>query len=457
MHRLKTLYKWICSFIVVWLMAHSLITSAASASSISYIRDTEIENAIRYYCQPIFEVAGLDAASVNIHIINDKRLNAFVAQGQQIFINTGTIAAAEKPEEVIGVLAHETGHITGGHLSQLYANYERAQDINIAAAVLGIPLAILSGQPEVAIAALGLGSQVATRGFLKYTRANEEAADQAALTFLDAAGITSEGMLTFLNKIHKQSQIYSDAQNPYSQTHPLTQSRVNFVEHHTQRSSYTGKKMSEEFYRIHDRIRAKIIGYVDGLETVNKVYPESDNSIPAQYARAIAHKENGNYDLSLEIVRSLQAQVPEDPFFIELEGDILLDAARIEESIEAYDRALAIIPWAALIHQNAGRARIETQDPELLPAALKNLKTAARLEPNVSSNWRLLATVYGRMGDQANTALALAEEALLRNRLPNAVTQSNKALDLLPRGSAGWLRAEDINLRAKDLQKDKKS
>lgn len=433
--------------------ALSLVTSSVSASNISFIRDTEIENAIRYYSLPIFNVAGLDARDVQIHIINDKRLNAFVSGGQQIFMNTGTLMTADDPSEVIGVIAHETGHITGGHLSQLHRNLENAQTQSIAALLLGIPLAILSGNGEVAAATLGLGSQIATRGLLSYTRANEEAADQAGITFLDEAGITSEGMLKFLERIHEQSKLYSDNQNPYIQTHPLTVNRVNFVKNHTQISRLTGKKMSAEFYVIHNRVRAKLIGFIEDFDNVFRIYPESNQSIPARYARAIAYKEHGEYDKSLAIIETLKESVPNDPFFYELEGDVNLDAARIEKAIVAFDKAIEILPWASLFHQAAGRARLETNDPEMLPEALVNLKEAVKFEPKSSSSWRLLATVYGKLEDFPNLAFALAEEAFLRNRLDTAIIQSEKAMDLLPRGSPKWLRAEDINISALDIQK----
>lgn len=436
------------TFSLITLVIGLATGATAQARNLSFIRDTEIENAIRYYSAPIFNVAGLDVQTVRIHLVKDSRLNAFVAGGQRIFIHTGLLTEADNASQVIGVIAHETGHITGGHLAQFDTIRESAQTQQLATMLLGIPLALATGRGDALAASIALGQQVGQRSFLQYTRTMEQSADQAAVSFLDGAKMSAEGLLAFFEKLKRNEALYSADQNPYTRSHPLTEDRMTFIRHHVQISKYSDKELPDEYKLLHDRVRAKLRGYLMPRDQVLTHYPKSDQSVPARYARAINLMQQHKYDESLQLVDVLLAESPKDPFFHELKGDILFDAGRMDDAIAAFSDALDILPWAAMIHQARARAYIELDSDETLQKAVEDLKEAVRYEPWSTFNWRLLATAYGRLDDQGNTALALAEEAIRSNKKQQAKTYSKRAMDQLPEGSPGWLRAQDIEYQA---------
>ncbi len=448
----KRLTLWI-TVLVVCLVA--LPVRPGTAQGISLIRDTEIENTIRVYSAPLFNVAGLDASFVRIHLVQDKRLNAFVAGGQRIFVNTGLLMRADGPGQVIGVLAHETGHITGGHLARMQDAIRNAQATSIAALILGVPAAILSGDPKAAAAANAAGQSMAMRNLLAYTRTMERSADQAAVEFLNDAQISSQGLLEFMEILEKNSRLYASNLDPYLQSHPLTEDRIIFMREQVALSPFTNVPISDQLIDMHERMRAKLIGYLDAMPQVLARYPENDNSLYSRYARSVANMRLSQTERALVLVDSLLEEYPQDPFFWELRGDILKNAGRIEGAIAAYQQAVDILPWAALIRVSLAQMQLALNDERLLPAATDNLEQALRYEPWLAYAWRNLGIAFGRAGDHGNASLALAEEASRRGNLKAAIQQANRAMDRLPSGSAGWMQAQDIKLLAERIQKQR--
>lgn len=440
------------SAVMATVMAVFFALSAPTAYAQGLIRDTEIENTIRVYTAPIFKAAGLDPSVVRIHLVNDSSLNAFVANGQRIYIHTGLLMRAEDPGEVIGVLAHETGHITGGHLARFGEGLADAQNANLIALLLGIPAAVLTGRGDVAAAALSLGNQIGTRKFLSYTRANEQAADQAAVGFLDQAGISSQGMLEFMELLTQEEKLYVENPNPYTRTHPLSRERVDFIRNHLENSKLKNTDLDPSYKVLHERMRAKLRGFILPPHQTYQLYPESDRSVPARYARAIALMQESQTPQAVAAIDALIDDYPDDPFFIELKGDILRDGARLEEAIEPYKKAIEILPWSALIRASLARTLVELNNPDYDDEAEKQLREALRYEPWMSSAWRLLATVYGRRGDFGEASLAQAEEAINQGRKEDALGHAKRALDQLPNGTPGWLRAQDIEVQASRKQ-----
>lgn len=412
-----------------------------------FVRDTEIENTIRVYVRPIFEVAGLDPSFVRVHLIESAVLNAFVSGGQRIFVHTGLLRAADHPGQVIGVFAHEVGHITGGHLIALRENLERAQATQIAAMLLGIPLALATGQGDLAAAATTAGATLATQNFLAYNRAMEQAADQAAVTYLDEARISSRGFAEFFDKLQRQSRLYTTETNAYTQTHPLTSERIAFARNHAANSPYADRPFDPELIAMHARLHAKIDGYLMTPDSVLGHYGAEDGSIPARYARAIALMRLHRVDEALGLIDGLIEEAPDDPFFHETKGEILRDAGRLAEAVPAYRRAVEILPWAALMRARLGQTMLELNDPRLDDEMLEHLREAVRYEPWLGSAWRTLAGAHARMGDIGNAALAQAEAAALRGDMDMARREAERAMEILPNGSPGWLRAEDISLQ----------
>lgn len=419
-------------------------TGESRASGISFIRDTEIENTIRVFATPLFEAAGLEAADIRIHIIKDPSLNAFVAGGQRLFINTGLLMKAEHAGQVIGVIAHETGHISGGHLLRLKEKLRNSTAQTILAYVLGGVAAVASGKPGAAAAVIAGGATIQQRTVLSYTRAMEQAADQAAVNFLEETGKSAVGLLEFLGTLSSQELLTSANQDPYIRSHPLTRDRMEFLRDKIKNSKFSNIPIEDNLKRAHDRMRAKLKGFLNATGRTLREFKSTDQRVPARYARAIAFKESHQIENSLALIDGLIAQYPNDPFFHELKGDILQDAGRVAESVPPYRRAVEILPWAALIRTNLAQSLLESNDPDASEEALENLLQAVRYEPDSPRIWRLMAKAYANEDDQANVMLSLAEESLLAGKHDAAKYRATRALELLPSGSAGWIRAQDI-------------
>lgn len=420
------------------------LSSQTSARGISLIRDTEIENTIRVFSAPIFDAAGLQASDIQIHIVNDPTLNAFVAGGQRLFINTGLLMRADHAGQVIGVIAHETGHISGGHLLRLQESLRNSTATSILTLVLGGLAAVASGQPEAAGAVIAGGASVQQRSLLSYTRSMEQAADQAAANYLEEAGYSGEGLLEFLGTLSGQELLTTESQDPYTRSHPLTRDRIEFMRNHVAASNFSNKPLPEDIREAHDRMRAKLKGFINPPSRTLREYKATNPSFSARYARAVAFKKLHKIDEALALLDGLLEDSPNDPFLYELQGDILQDAGRVSESVPPYRKAVEILPWAALIRINMAQSLLELNDDTASVEALENLQQALRYEPEIPLLWRLLATAYSRADDQAHVMLALAEEAILIGKRSEARQRATRAMDLLPEGSASWVRAQDI-------------
>ncbi len=422
--------------------------SAQGSGKISLIRDAEIENTIRYYARPLFNAAGLDIESVRVHLVLDDRMNAFVAGGQRIFIHTGLLRNAAGPNAVIGVLAHETGHISAGHLLQINDRLRSASAQAIIAMVLGAAAAVATGDPQAAVGTTLLGQSVAERSFLRYSQSMESAADQAALRYLDATGQSAEGLLQILTKLQDQELIAGGGGDPYLRTHPLSQDRIATVRRHLEVSPYSNVPVDGNLEIWHRRMRGKLNGYIDPPAKTLARYREDSKDVEALYARIFAFKKLHRTDEALAIVNRLIELSPNDPFFQETKGDVLRDAGRIKEALAPYRRSVELVPDSALLRLNLAQALLEIDDPALAREAIEHLNQATHQEPWIPRAWRLKATAHGRLGDMGGVALALAEEALLLRDIESAKLHSKRALDLIPADKENRAR----RLQAMDIQ-----
>ncbi len=441
------------TLIAVVILVASTITPA-SARSISFIRDTEIENTIRTYATPLFEAAGLDPASVRIFLVNDRSLNAFVAGGQNLFINTGLLMRAEDAGQVIGVIAHEAGHIAGGHLSRVHDALERGAAETILALVLGAAAGLATGRPDLAGAIIGGGQNVAVRNFLQYSRTQEGAADAAALSYLDETEQSARGLMEFFEVLSGQELLSPSRQDPYIRTHPLTRERIEAVKAHVATSEYSDRPLPESTRGLHARMRAKLFAFLDDPQYTMRRYPPNDDRLVARYARAVAYHRAADLDAALAEIEPLLAQYPEDPYFHELKGQILFESGRVDAAYEPYQTAAMLLPDAPLIRANLAQVQIAKGDPESLRRAVENLEASLRYERQRPSVWRQLGIAQGRLGNEAESALALAEEAMLRQKYPEAKFHAGKAEQMFPQGSPGWLKAQDI-LSAISIQENR--
>jgi len=414
----------------------------------TFIRDAEIEAVIRDMSEPVFRAAGLNPEAVNVYLVQDSTLNAFVAGGQNLFIHTGLLTAAERPLEVLGVIAHEAGHIAAGHLVQRRLATERASTTAIATLALGILGAIASGRGDVAGAVIGGGQGLAVTNLLAFSRSQEQSADQAAVNFLHSAGYSAQGLLDFTGRLKGQEVLLGiQNRNPYLSTHPLTNDRLNFLENQVRQERGLAAETSNALQARYDRVRAKLAGFLYPESQVYRDYPTSDTSVPARYARAIAAYRAGRIDDAIRMVQDLMVTVPDDPYFEELLGQMLFEYGRIDESLPYLEAALDGAPDAVTIRLLLARAQIEANRPDLDRAAERNLRQVTDHEPSGLA-WRLLATAYGRQGKDALVALAMAEYNLSRGEFRQSAAMAKRAQQLLPTGSREALQAQDVLIEA---------
>jgi predicted Zn-dependent protease len=422
--------------------------TTGSAVARGLIRDAEIERTIRMMADPIFDAAGLGPDAVDIYIRQDPAVNAFVGGGRAMVLNTGLLQRFENPGAVIGVIAHETGHVTGGHVTRRAITAREFSGPAAIAVALGAAAAAASGSGQAGAAVALGGQQALQRAFLAYTRAEEAAADQAGVAYMTRAGFDPAGMLEVLKLFRGQEVFQSARADPWARTHPMSAERMSLLENKVAESRARGAAMDPEIAYWHERMRAKLDGFIDRPERVlsrldTAAEPDSEINL---YRRAIAEFRMSETDRALATLDRLLKLRPKDPFYRELRGQILFESGRPAEAVPAYREAVALAPDEPLIAGALGRALLASgQDDE----ALKVLERAARDDPGDARVLRDLATAYGRAGRDGDAALATAERMALAGQFEDAAIQAGRAMDLLPRGSPGWRRAEDIDAAAR--------
>jgi len=431
---------------------------AMADKKLSFVSDAEIENTIRAYATPLFRAAGLNPSAVRIFLVGDKSLNAFVAGGQNLFLNTGLLMRTETAEQVLGVIAHEIGHITGGHLSRIHDAMRHTTAQTILAYVLGGAAAIGLGRPEIGQAIVMGGQQAGQRSFLLYSRTQEAAADQAAFKLLEATNTSARGMLEFFEILGDQELLSIRHHNPYVRTHPLTIHRIEAVRAYLLHS-LGEKPLPTDYADRHRRMRAKLKAFLNPISQTLQEFKETDTAIEARYARAIAYcgcgpgQRRADLDKALPLVEGLIRERPADPFFQELLGQILFENGRVAESLVPYTLAVQLQPDSYLLRVGLARAQLEVNDPALLKAAILNLRSALLSQRGSAFIWHQLVIAYGRDGQMGMSNLAMAEEYFLRGDKPKALYHAMHAEKTLPRGSPAWLQAQDIKWAAEEEKK----
>ena len=431
------------------------LTKDLSAQSLSVLRDSEIETILRAWADPLLESADLDPDAVSIRLVNDTRLNAFVAGGQNIFLNSGLLMATEDPLQVIGVVAHEIGHISGGHLARSEEASRQAQTVALLHTILGIGAAAVgavtgsSSSGEAAGALLSGGGAVGLRHFLAFSRTQETAADQAALKLLEANRISAKGLLKFLQKFENQDLLSPDRQDPYLRTHPLTLGRISFVRNHIAVSAVSDNQISELFLIQHARIRAKLVGFLRPIEKTLQFYPPEDKSVAARYARAIGYYRDSQIESALHELETLLAEEPENPYFHELRGQILFESGQLRQAWPSYEMANDLLPEDSLLMCALARLEIEIGDQELVRKAIGSLEKVVIYEPTNNVGWWLLSIGYGRVGRMADSSLASAEQAILEGRPEDALLYAARAMRGFDPNSPRWLQSNDVEQLAR--------
>lgn len=414
------------------------------------VRDTEIEQLLRDYAQPILKAAGLAKQNVRVVVLNDRAFNAFVMDGRHIFVNAGALLEAKTPNEVIGVFAHETGHLAGGHLLKLREQLATAQTAMIVGMLLGVGAMVAgarsgqAGGADIGAAAIMAPQSAIMRSLLAYVRTQEDAADHAGVKFLTATQQSPRGMVDLFRRLSNESLFNTRYIDPYMQSHPLPADRVAALEAQAKQSPYWDRKDSAELQLRHDMMRAKLIGFLDRPDSVARRYPLGDHSLPAQYARAISTYRYGDLRQATVLIDAMIAAQPSNPYFQELKGQALLEGGRPVEAIAPLRRAAQLASNAPLIQIMLAQALIASNNQAVAEEAVQLLRTALLREPEAPEAYSQLAMAYGRKGDLANADLASAQAAFSRGDLPTARQLATRAKTRLPVGSPAWVRADDI-------------
>jgi predicted Zn-dependent protease len=412
------------------------------------IRDTEIEQLLRDYARPVLHTAGLAKQNVKVVILNNRAFNAFVMDGRHIFVNAGTLFDAKTPNEIIGVFAHETGHLADGHLLRLREKLAQAQTQSIIALLLGVG-AVVAGARSGGNASIGggaiMGPQLSIqRSLLAYVRTQEDQADHAGVRFLTATHQSAKGMVDLFERLSNQMLFNSKYMDPYLQTHPMPADRVAALEQLAKASPYWDTKDSPELQLRHDLMRAKLSGFLERPDTVARRYPLSDRSLPARYARAISTYRHSDLRQAIVQIDGLIQSEPNNPYFYELKGQALLEGGHPAEAVTPLRRAVQLSHRAPLIEIMLGQALVATGNRNVADEAITMLRGAIQREPEAPGAYSQLAMAYGRKGDLAQADLASAQAAFARGDYPTARQLAERAKTRLPVGSPAWVRADDI-------------
>lgn len=416
------------------------------------LRDAEIEQLLREYSRPILRAAGLEKQNIQVVIINNATFNAFVADGRRIFVNYGALMQSQTPNQLIGVLAHETGHLAGGHLAKLREQLAQAQTQMIVAMLLGVGAMVAgargnnpnTGASNIGAAALSAPQALFQSTLLSYQRQQEENADRAGVKFLTATGQSPKGMYETFKRFTNDSLFAARGADPYQQSHPMPAERVAALEELARSSPYWDKKDDAALQLRHDMMRAKTSGFMERADTVYRRYPLSDTTLPARYARAIATYRHGDLASAVAQIDALIQVQPANPYFYELRGQALLEGGKPAEAIAPLRKAVQLSSGAPLIEMLLGQALVASDNKATTDEAITILRAAITREGEAPIGYAQLAMAYGRKGDYAQADLASAQAAFLRGDNKTARDLASRAKTRFAIGTPGWVKADDI-------------
>ena len=429
----------------------ALMLAARPAHAQSVLRDAETEAWLHQLTAPLAEAAGLNPDNVELVLINDPSLNAFVMQGQTIYVHSGTILQADNANQIQGIIAHELGHIAAGHSVRFGPEGMRGATGISLLSMIAAAGAVALGAGEAAPALMGLGQRAALGTVLAFNRQQESRTDQAGARYLEEAGISGRGSIEFFNKIRGQEFRLSIPQdNDYVRTHPLTGDRIAALQDLYRASPHWETPTDPKLEAGFQRIKGKLFGYVEDPERTLRTYPESDTSEAARLARAYAWHKGAYPQEAAEEADALLADHPDDPYTLELKGQVLLESGRPAEAIAPLERAVAAAPDQPLIATLLGHALLATEEDAHLLRAVEVLRGAVRRDRLNPFAWYQLGIAYSRLGDEARAALASAEQHSMQRRPELAVRSAQLALGGIERGTPDWLRAQDILVVARN-------
>lgn len=432
------------------LLLSTTFSAKAENAGLNLIRDAEIEGLMRLYSRPIFKAAGINPDDVKVYLIADPRINAFVAGGQRIFINTGLITRSETPNSVIGVLAHETGHIAGGHLAKMNSALAQASSEQLIGMLIGMAAMVggaVSGSNDAAKAGQGIvmGSQgLGQRSFLSYQRGMESTADESALKYLAATRQSGKGMLTLFSLLANESLASTSKADPYLFSHPMPFDRIRALETKIKASPYFDKPDDPALLLRHKLAQAKLSGFIDSAQIVFQHYPSTDTSLPARYARGIAMFRHGDIKNAIPVINSLTQELPQDPYFWELKAQAYLENSRAEEGLPAIRKARALLPNNALLMVLEAQILLGTENSSHADEALKVLRLAKKTEADMPAIYKYQGQAYAVKKDYPRAELSTARFAWLTGDKKLAIEKATRVQAFYKHGTPEWLEANDI-------------
>ncbi len=428
----------------------------ATAEDTQVLRDSETELLFKDISRPLIKGAGLDPGSVDVVLLGDPEINAFVATGQTVYIQAGLLEASDDVGQLQGVIAHELGHVAGGHSIRIAEGQREATGITIATLVLGA-LAIAAGAGDAGMGIMMAGQQAALGRFLAFSRTQESSADQAGAKYLTAAGVSGKGLIAFFGKLQNQEyRLAIYAKDSYARTHPLSSERVDALTQVLRSQPAWDRPPDPELNARFLRVKAKLFGFTNPAQAVIK-YPETDKSVPAHYARAYAYHISGYPDKAMSEAEALLATNPDDPFLLELKGQILLEGGKPAEAIAPLREAVERSQNSPLIAAMLGHALVATEDRKNFAEAKQVLKAAVSRDNQNPFAWYQLGVIYDREGDPSRAQLATAERSNLEDKPTLALANAEMAMKGIPTGSPDWLRAQDIAMVSRAELKKKKN
>ncbi|MEK9209871.1 M48 family metalloprotease [Sphingomonas sp. 2378] len=430
--------------------AATILLWAQPAAAQSILRDAETESLFADMSAPMIKAAGLSPRDVKIVLINDDSINAFVAGGQIVYVHSGLLQAADNVNEVQGVVAHELGHIADGHVILSEQAMKPAMKMQLLSMVLGLA-AVAMGGGAAGMGVMAAGQQAAMGQVLAFSRNQESAADAAGARYLTTSGVTGKGMLSFFKKLQNQQYRYGYVNiDPFAQTHPLSSTRIQALTDDLKASPAWNTPVDPKLQERFLRVKAKLFGYISPPETTLQKFPDTDQSVYAHYARAYAYHKAAYPDKAEAEADALIAKDPQDPYFQEIQGQILLESGKPQEALAPLRAATMGSGQNALIATTFGHALIATEDKRNLPEAVKVLKVAVQRDEDNPFAWVQLGTAYEQLGDTPRAALATAERASMMGDTRTAIQSARYALANLTPNTSEWIRAQDIAMTSAD-------
>jgi len=420
------------------------LAAERAGRSVSLLRDAEAETLIADYARPLLKAAGLGASTVQVKLVNDDTFNAFVADSRHIFINAGAIIDSKVPNELIGVLAHEIGHMAANHLAQLRAEIRRLQILSAIAMLGGVAAGVAGGGGGAAGAVATGGLQFGQRSALMYARENETAADQLALKYLAATGQSAKGMLDTFQRFAGEQMFMSAHIDPYVQSHPMAADRIAMIDDAARKSKYFDKPDDPALVARHELVRAKFAAFTKNAQSVMRMYPPSDTSLAAEYARAIVAFRFSDPKTAIKRLDGLVARAPGNPYFWELKGQVMLETGDPKGAVAPLRKAVGLAPKAGLIRVMLGQALVGTGDPKVIDEAITALTQGIGDDPDQPIGYRQLAIAYAKKGNIPLADLASAQGSFASGDIEVAKKYAIRAQEKLKAGSPSWLRADDI-------------